>query len=190
MHYGAEALSNQELLAILFTNGSHPFNVIELAGQILNEFEDLYELKHVTLTNCRPFVGRPDQSDRTQSYRRTWRPHPTKAAQPKYGRVHSSVDIANQMMEELKDYQQEHLLCLYLNTKNEIIQKRRYSSAVSISRLLILEKFITEQFVACRPSDLVHNHPSGSPQPSQADTFTKTIDEVWDDGYRLAGSLD
>lgn len=74
-----------------------------------------------------------------------------RAAQPKYGRVHSSVDIANQMMEELKDYQQEHLLCLYLNTKNEIIQKRRYSSAVSISRLLILEKFITEQFVAVPP---------------------------------------
>ncbi|WP_369671638.1 UPF0758 domain-containing protein, partial [Enterococcus faecium] len=41
LHYGAEALSNQELLAILLRTGSHPFNVIELAGQILNEFEDL-----------------------------------------------------------------------------------------------------------------------------------------------------
>ena len=78
LHYGAEALSNQELLAILLRTGSHPFNVIELAGQILNEFEDLYELKARDIGRTAGHSwGRPDQSDRTQSYRRTWRPHPT-----------------------------------------------------------------------------------------------------------------
>ena len=127
LHYGAEALSNQELLAILLRTGSHPFNVIELAGQILNEFEDLYELKHVTLDELQAIrgVGQIKAIELKATVELGARIQ--RAAQPKYGRVHSSVDIANQMMEELKDYQQEHLLCLYLNTKKDVIHRQSQS---------------------------------------------------------------
>ncbi|HLQ41162.1 MAG TPA: UPF0758 domain-containing protein, partial [Tetragenococcus sp.] len=50
LEYGEQALSNQELLAILLRTGSRKYSVIELAGIILNRFPSLYDLKHATLS--------------------------------------------------------------------------------------------------------------------------------------------
>jgi DNA repair protein RadC len=177
LQYGPEALSNQELLAILLRTGSHPLNVIELAGQILNEFEDLYEMKHVTLDELQEIrgVGQIKAIELKAMVELGVRIQ--RAAQPKYGRIHSSVDIATQMMEELKDYQQEHLLCLYLNTKNEIIRKKTLFIG-SLNQSIAHPREIYHGAVKCCAARVicVHNHPSGSPTPSQADiTFTKRL---------------
>ena len=49
IEYGEQALSNQELLAILLRTGSAPYNVMELSGLLLAAFPSLYELKAATL---------------------------------------------------------------------------------------------------------------------------------------------
>ena len=68
------------------------------------------------------------------------------------------------MMEELKDYQQEHLLCLYLNTKNEIIQKKTLFIG-SLNQSIAHPREIYHGAVRCCAARVicVHNHPSGSP---------------------------
>lgn len=38
--YGAEALSDQELLAILLRTGQHPYSVMSIAGNLLKRLED------------------------------------------------------------------------------------------------------------------------------------------------------
>lgn len=35
--YGVEALSDQELLAILLRTGQHPYNVMDIAGEVLKK---------------------------------------------------------------------------------------------------------------------------------------------------------
>ena len=55
LHYGAEALSNQELLAFLLRTGSIPFNDMELSGPILNEIEDFPEISHGPIGELQAF---------------------------------------------------------------------------------------------------------------------------------------
>ena len=46
---GVNALSDQELLAILLRTGTKEMNVIELAGKVLTHFPNLFELKQADL---------------------------------------------------------------------------------------------------------------------------------------------
>ena len=46
------------------------------------------------------------------------------AAQMKLGKITSSKMAGQWIVQELKDAYQEHLVALYLNTKNEIIKKK------------------------------------------------------------------
>lgn len=48
--YGEKALSDQELLAILLRTGQHPYNVLELAGNLLKTFGGLALLRQATLS--------------------------------------------------------------------------------------------------------------------------------------------
>lgn len=124
LEYGEQALSNQELLAILLRTGSKPYNVMELSGLVLAAFPNLYELKSASLKELQTIrgVGQIKAIELKAMMELGSRIH--QALQPKYGKVRTSMDLAFQLMEELKDYQQEHLICLYLNTKNEIIHRQ------------------------------------------------------------------
>lgn len=159
---GEQALSNQELLAIVLRTGSHPYHVMEVAGLILAKFPTLYDLKMATLPELQQIrgVGQVKAIEIRAMIELGTRIH--KASQPKYGNIQSSVGIAHQLMEELKDYQQEHLICIYLNTKNEII----YQKTIFIGSLNQAVAHPREIFhLAVRHSAArlicVHNHPSG-----------------------------
>jgi DNA repair protein RadC len=45
------------------------------------------------------------------------------STQVKYGKISSSHQIAQRLIQEMKGLQQEHLICIYLNTKNEVIRQ-------------------------------------------------------------------
>lgn len=55
----------------------------------------------------------------------------------------SSHQIAKLMMHELGDKKQEHLVALYLDTQNRIIEEKQFLSAVLDAQLLNQEKFYT-----------------------------------------------
>ena len=101
------------------------------------------------------------------------------AAQMKLGKITSSKMAGQWIVQELKDAYQEHLVALYLNTKNEIIKKKMIfigglNSAVAHPREIFREAV---RFSAARVI-IGHNHPSGNPEPSQADIdFTRRLME-------------
>lgn len=123
--YGAEALSDQELLAILLRTGSHPLTVMELSAAILHEFDNLYEFKDATLDEFQQVrgVGQIKAIELTAMVELGGRIQ--RALQPKFGKVNSSIDLGMHLVSELKDQRQEQLLCFFLNTKNEIIKKKK-----------------------------------------------------------------
>ena len=112
IEYGEQALSNQELLAILLRTGSAPYNVMELSGLLLAAFPSLYELKAATLQELQMVrgVGKIRAIELKAMMEFGSRIH--QSLQPKYGTVRTSMDLAFQLMEDLKDYKQEHLGCL------------------------------------------------------------------------------
>ena len=83
------------------------------------------------------------------------------------------------LQQEMRDLQQEHVIALYLNTKNEIIKKKTIfigslNSSVAHPREIFREAV---RFSAARII-IGHNHPSGNPEPSEADLlFTRRMVE-------------
>ena len=100
---GVNALSDQELLAILLRTGTKEMNVIELAGKVLTHFPNLFELKQADLPELLSIkgIGQIKAVELQAAMELGYRIH--KSCQPKFGRVTSSFQLAHQMIDELKD---------------------------------------------------------------------------------------
>ncbi|MBO0439977.1 RadC family protein [Enterococcus sp. DIV0212c] len=176
---GEKALSNQELLAILLRTGSKNTNVMEVASKFLNYFNHLYELKNATLTEMMEIkgIGRIKAIELRAAIEFGYRIQ--QSTQMKLGKVSSSYQIAQNLMYELQDFQQEHLVCLYLNTKNEVIkQETVFKGSLNQSVAHPREIFRSAVKYSAARLILAHNHPSGNPTPSESDIhFTQRMQE-------------
>lgn len=176
---GETALSNQELLAILLRTGSKTSHVMEVAAKCLNYFPHLYYLKSATLEELMEIkgIGRIKAIELRAAIEFGYRIQ--QSTQLKLGKVFSSYQIAQQLIDELQDLQQEHLVCLYLNTKNEIIkQETIFKGGLNQSIAHPREIFKSAVKYSAAQLILAHNHPSGNPTPSQNDlSFTKRMFE-------------
>ncbi|OJG98664.1 DNA repair protein RadC [Enterococcus termitis] len=176
---GEKALSNQELLAILLRTGSKSTNVMEVASKFLNYFHHLYELKNATVTEMMEIkgIGRIKAIELRAAIEFGYRIQ--QSTQMKLGRVSSSYQIAQNLMYELQDLQQEHLICLYLNTKNEVIkQETVFKGSLNQSVAHPREIFRCAVKYSAARLILAHNHPSGNPTPSESDVhFTQRMQE-------------
>lgn len=171
--YGASALANRELLAILLRTGVEGCSVLELADKILQTFGGLRGVSQATVTEL------------TSSIRGLG---PAKAAQLLAGielgvrtanlrpddrpQVKSPTDAANLLMGEMSYFQQEHLRVLLLDTKNFIINNWRqslYKGSLNSSVVRVGEVF--REAIRSNAAALIvaHNHPSGDPTPSPED---------------------
>lgn len=82
-------------------------------------------------------------------------------------------DIANVLMAEMKALEQEHLVVLCINAKNQLVHKEVvYKGSVNSAMVRISEIFrMPIKLNACAIA-IAHNHPSGDPTPSRADAST------------------
>jgi DNA repair protein RadC len=92
------------------------------------------------------------------------------------GSVHSSGEV----FERFKDYQKsdrEMMLCLYLNPKNDLIHVEVHSIGTVDSSAVYPREIVRLALVKSASSViLVHNHPSGDPEPSLCDKeITKSV---------------
>ena len=177
---GAPALADQELLAILLRTGSASQSVTVLAQTLLDHFETLYDFKLATLEELQEIKGiGPIKALELQAMMELGR-RITQASQLKQGRVLSSQALGEMMIAEMKDYQQEHLVALYLNSKNEITRKETlYIGTLNQSIAHPREIFRFAVKYAAARIILVHNHPSGDVQPSMQDIqFTQRVAEA------------
>ena len=179
LSFGVKALSNQELMAILLRTGWRKDNVIVLAGHLLKRFESLHELGQASIEELTqtPGIG-PVKAIEIIAALELGR-RCASSQLPKYGQITSTRSAGQWLMIEMADLQQEYLIALFLNTKNEIIKKKTIfigtvNSSVAHPREIFKEavKYPTARII------LGHNHPSGDVAPSTADIqFTKRMIE-------------
>lgn len=169
---GAKALSNADLLAILLGSGTGGRSVIDVAQELmvsaggrlsllgamplekLVSHKGVGEARAVTIVAALE-VGRRSFEELAVVDKRSI----------------TSPDIVYQLMlPQLKNLDHEECWVLYLNRANFLIGKEMITSGSLESTLIdtgrILRKAIEKQ---CSYVILVHNHPSGSPRPGQAD---------------------
>ena len=93
-----------------------------------------------------------------------------KKAAEKVQIVHGPEDAAHYVMPHLRYEQKEHFAVLLLNTKNHILGLRDVSiGSLSASVVHPREVFAMAIRYAAASMILVHNHPSGDPNPSRED---------------------
>jgi DNA repair protein RadC len=170
LKYGASALSNQELLAIIFGHGSKNESVMSLAQRVLIHFEGLPLLKDATVEELMAIrgIGKVKAIHLIACLELGKRIHSFKPSE-KYV-IRSPEDGAGFVMEELRHLNQEHFVVLFLNTKNQVIHQQTIFIG-SLNASIVHPREIFREAVKRSSASIIcaHNHPSGDPTPSQED---------------------
>jgi len=176
LSFGAEILSNSELLAILLKSGTREKNAIELAREVLKLGKDsLSELGKVSMKELMKIEGiGPARAIMIMAALELGRRREI-AAPIEKSVIKTSSDIAGYLHTKLKDYRHEIFGVLYLNRSNkvnafEIVSEGGITGTVADPRI-ILRRALEEDAVNLI---LFHNHPSGSLKPSRVDELLTT----------------
>lgn len=177
---GVEALSNQELLAILLRTGTRQANVFEIAQKVLDSLNSLTDLKKMTLQELQSLsgIGRIKAIELQAVIELGHRIHKHEILEMES--ILSSQKLAKKMQQELGDKKQEHLVALYLNTQNQIIHQQTIFIG-SATRSIAEPREILHYALKHMATSviLVHNHPSGAVSPSRNDNHvTKLVKEA------------
>ena len=179
----AEHLSNQELLSILLRTGTKTTPVLEVANQILKNLDSLSDFQHLSLQELQQINGIGYVKSIEIKAMIELAKRISKAEYVQKERIMSSERLARKMMLELSDQKQEHLVAIYLDTQNRIIEQRTIFIG-SVRRSIAEPREIL--YYACKNMAtsviIVHNHPSGSPEPSENDLqFTQKMKRSCED---------
>ena len=179
---GVEALSNQELLAILLRTGTRQASVFEIAQKVLSNLSSLTDLKKMTLQELQSLsgIGRVKAIELQAMIELGHRIHKHETLEMES--ILSSQKLAKKMQQELGHKKQEHLVALYLNTQNQIIHQQTIFIG-SATRSIAEPREILHYAIKHMATSLilVHNHPSGAAAPSRNDDHvTKLVKEACD----------
>ena len=179
---GVEALSNQELLAILLRTGTRQASVFEIAQKVLSNLSSLTDLKKMTLQELQSLsgIGRVKAIELQAMIELGHRIHKHETLEMES--ILSSQKLAKKMQQELGHKKQEHLVALYLNTQNQIIHQQTIFIG-SATRSIAEPREILHYAIKHMATSLilVHNHPSGAVAPSRNDDYvTKLVKEACD----------
>ena len=183
--YGEKALSNAELLAIIIKSGTKDESSVTIAQKLLNlnpnpENNNLDFLREITLEELMKIKGIGKvkaiqiKAVSELAIRMTT---PTNYQKIKIKRPE---DIGNLLMEEMRLEKQEIVKLIILNNRNEIIRIKNVALGGINSVNMSIKDILSEPIKMQAPKIiLVHNHPSGNAEPSQADLeVTRKIFEV------------
>ena len=179
---GVEALSNQELLAILLRTGTRQASVFEIAQKVLSNLSSLTDLKKMTLQELQSLsgIGRVKAIELQAMIELGHRIHRHETLEMES--ILSSQKLAKKMQQELGHKKQEHLVALYLNTQNQIIHQQTIFIG-SATRSIAEPREILHYAIKHMATSLilVHNHPSGAVAPSRNDDHvTKLVKDACD----------
>lgn len=178
---GAGALSNSELLAILLGSGDRNASAVMLAERLLSADssgirfltecspEELCSIKGVGPAKAAILMAAVELGRRIMTTSGT-----------SHINIKSPDDVAALFMEKMRYLKKENFNVLLLNTKSEMIAVEN----VSVGSLSSAEAHPREVFSNALKRGaagiiLVHNHPSGNPEPSSADIkLTERLSEA------------
>ena len=175
---GPQNLKDEELLAILLGTGVEGKNVIEVAKQILNRYSKRRLLK-LTYSDLSKIKGIGPAKACTILAAAELIKRALKVKDDSLPIVQSTKDVILQVS-YLREKTREHLMAVYLNARNELLFRKHIFAGTLNANLVHPREIFNEALKQNAASViLVHNHPSGDPEPSKADLeITKRIIEA------------
>ncbi len=181
--HGPESLSDSELLAVILRTGTCGSSSLELARKILQKGqleEGLLGIHHLTLQELMEIKGIGQVKAIQIKCIGELSKRIAILSAEKDLNFQDPCTIANYYMEKMRHEEQEQMVCMMLDTKNQllgdkIISKGTVNSSLVSPRDLLLTALRYRAVYII----LVHNHPSGNPLPSKDDIlFTQRIQRV------------
>jgi len=176
---GPETLSNQELLAIILRTGTKQESVLQLSYRIIQYFEGLRLLKDASIEELTSLNGvGTAKAVQLIAAMELGRRVSRLQLEERYT-IRSPEDGANYVMEDMRFLSQEHFVCLYLNTKNQVLHRQTVFVGSLNASIVHPREVFREAFRRSAASLICfHNHPSGDPTPSREDIeVTKRLAE-------------
>lgn len=177
---GPESLSNHELIAILLRTGTKEESVLQLSNRLLTHFEGLRYLKDATLDEITEIKGiGKAKAIQVLAAIEIGRRVSNLNYSDRYV-IRSPEDGANYVMNDMRFLSQEHFVCLYLNTKNQVLHKKTVFIG-SLNASIVHPREVYKEALRRSAASVIclHNHPSGDPGPSREDIeVTKRLAEA------------
>ncbi len=169
LKFGAENLTDSELLAILLRTGLKGKNVLDLSREVLNHFGGICGLSRAHVEELLSFrgLGRTKAVTLLAAFEVGRRALLTEDFSPK---ITSPEDVANLVWMKLKNLKVEVFGIVTLNTKGKLISVHEITKGgVNFTSISPKEVFYPAVKDVASAVILFHNHPSGDPTPSSED---------------------
>lgn len=173
MRYGADALSDAELLSVLLRSGAQGTTAIELAYDILKLLETregLSSLHQISIKDLCSIhgIGKVKAIQLQCIAELSKRIAMASNGEGQYLRC--SEDVAQYLMEQMRHLDHEEIYLLSFNTKCRLISQKKISIG-TINQSVISPREIFLEAITQKAAYVIiaHNHPSGDPSPSKED---------------------
>ena len=181
LNYGVKFLSNIELLAIVLQSGSKEESALHLGAKVMSlsdqginalfdiTAEELKDIKGIGNAKACQIIAAVEFGKRVASSQSNI-----------LGKVSSPQMVADYFEHELKQLNKEKFIAVFLNTKNMITSYETISIG-SLSASIVHPREVFNRAIKKSAASiiLIHNHPSGNPNPSNEDKLiTERLCEV------------
>jgi len=179
--FGVEALSAQEILALILGRGIAGESVMITAQRLLSQFgnlkgiasasvEELSQVKGIGTAKASQIKAAFELANRLEDY--------SEAGDKPL--VKTPDDVVGVVRSRLKGKKKEHFLALLLDTRSQLIKVSEISIG-SLDTSIVHPREVFKEAISASAASLifVHNHPSGDPEASEDDIkLTKRLAEV------------
>lgn len=178
---GAQNLSDAELVAILLRTGKKGKSVLEIARELISREGNLAMLATKTVDSLQLISG--IGKDKAATLAAAFELSRRILSQPKWfsnKKITSPQDIAEIFVPILRDDNKEKFIVVCLNSANKII-KHEIISVGNLNSSVVHPREVFKVAIDNSSASiiLIHNHPSGNPEPSNEDIrITKKIVET------------
>lgn len=181
--YGAEYLSDSELLAIIIKSGTKEMNSLKLAQILLSKnssgLSSFNYLDNISIEELKSFkgIGRVKAIQIKAVIEIAKRI--SKNSKDKVTKITSPKDVYDLLSKDLEDKQVEQIKVVILNNKNIVKSVGTVSVGGQNKASASVKEILYEPLKQMAASIIiVHNHPSGDSTPSKQDIlFTKRVIE-------------
>lgn len=171
--YGAQALTDAELLAVIIRSGASGISAVHLAEQILElnrQDRGLLGIHHLSMSELKELRGIGEVKAIQIKCIGELSKRIARTAARERLTFDEPASVADYYMEFLRHEEQEQMICMMLDTKNHLLGEEKMSKGtVNTSAISPRELFLAALSYRAVSILMVHNHPSGDATPSRED---------------------